>query len=97
LLDVSPASIYSKGTYQELNFMTQFANPVAVQLEPDLAAALSLKAEQLHRTVSELVNQAVRVALEEDPSDLAALEERAAEPAITLEELLQDLKSHGKL
>ena len=77
--------------------MNQPANPFAVQLEPDLAAALSLKAEQLHRTVSELVNQSIRLSLEEDRTDLAAFDERAAEDTITLEELLQDLKSNGKI
>lgn len=77
--------------------MSQPDNPYAVQLDPDLTVALSLKAELLHRTVSEMVNQVVRLSLEEDLSDLAAFDERAAEPTITLEELLQDLKAHGKV
>ena len=77
--------------------MSRPAHPSAVQLDPDLAAALSLKAEQLHRTVSEMVNEVVRKSLEEDLSDLAAFDERAAEPTMTLEELLQDLRAHGKV
>jgi hypothetical protein len=77
--------------------MSQPVNPSAVQLDPDLAVALSLKAEQQHRTVSEMVNEVVRISLEEDLSDLAAFDERAAEPTMTLEELLQDLRAHGKV
>ena len=77
--------------------MSQPAHPSAVQLDADLAAALALKAEQLHRTVSEMVNEVVRISLEEDLSDLAAFDERAAEPTMTLEELLQDLRAHGKV
>jgi len=37
------------------------------------------------------------MALREDQEDLAAFEERAAEPAISYEALLEDLKAHGKL
>jgi len=77
--------------------MNQPVNPSTVQLDSDLADALVLKAELLHRSVSEIVNQTVRLSLEEDRSDLAAFDERSAEPTITLEELLQDLKSHGKI
>ena len=47
--------------------------------------------------MSDLVNDAVRQALREDQEDLAAFDERAAEPTMTYEELLNDLKAHGKL
>jgi hypothetical protein len=47
--------------------------------------------------VSELVNDAVRNALAEDQEDLAAFEERAAEPLLSYEELLNDLKAHGQI
>ncbi len=47
--------------------------------------------------MSDLVNEAVRRALEEDREDLAAFEERVAEPSMTYEALLKDLKAHGKL
>jgi hypothetical protein len=35
--------------------------------------------------------------LREDADDLAAFEDRAAEPEISYEALLKDLKKHGKL
>jgi hypothetical protein len=39
----------------------------------------------------------VRQSLREDQEDLAAFAERVAEPTMTYEELLDDLKAHGKL
>lgn len=61
-----------------------------------LHGASRLKAVSTHRPISELVNDAVRHALAEDQEDLAAFEERAAEPTVTYEALLNDLKAHGK-
>lgn len=68
-----------------------------VYFEPDLHRALRLKAAYTRRSVSELVNEAVRQALQEDQEDLAAFEERAKEPTLSYEELLRDLKKHGKI
>ncbi len=68
-----------------------------VYFEPDLHRALRLKAAHTHRSVSEIVNEAVRLSLREDQEDLAAFEDRVAEPVISYEALLEDLKAHGKL
>jgi len=68
-----------------------------VYFEPALHQAIRLKAAHTHRSVSDIVNDAVRLALREDQEDLAAFEDRAAEPVISYEALLKDLKSHGKL
>ncbi|MDZ7839483.1 MAG: CopG family transcriptional regulator [Gammaproteobacteria bacterium] len=62
-----------------------------------LHAALRLKAVHTDRSVSDLVNGAVRAALAEDEEDLAALEERVSEPTMSYEALLKNLKAHGKL
>jgi hypothetical protein len=56
-----------------------------------------LKAAHTHRSISEIVNDAVRMALREDEEDLAAFEDRIAEPVVSYEALLKDLKAHGKL
>ena len=56
-----------------------------------------MKAAQSHRSVSEIVNQAVREALAEDQEDLAAFEERENESTLSYEELLNDLKAHGRI
>lgn len=68
-----------------------------VYFEPEIHKALRLKAASTHRSVSDLVNDAVRHAFAEDHEDLAAFEERGAEPTVTYEDLLNDLKAHGKI
>lgn len=68
-----------------------------VYFDQDLHRALRLKAASTNRTLSDIVNEAVRNALREDQDDLAALANRVAEPTITYEELLDDLKRHGKI
>jgi hypothetical protein len=68
-----------------------------VYFEPALHRAIRLKAAHTHQSVSDIVNDAVRLALREDQEDLAAFEDRVAEPVISYEALLKDLKAHGKL
>jgi plasmid stability protein len=63
----------------------------------ELHQALRLKAATTRRSMSDIVNDAVRQALREDQEDLAAVEGRVAEPTISYEALLDDLKAHGKL
>ncbi len=68
-----------------------------VYFEPGLHAALRLKAAQSERSVSDIVNDAVRRVLAEDQEDLAAFDQRIAEPVMSYEALLDDLKKHGSL
>ena len=68
-----------------------------IYFDPDLHRALRMKAAASNRSISEIVNAAVRQALREDRNDLAAFEDRVAEETMTYEELLDDLKAHGKL
>ena len=68
-----------------------------VYFQPELHKAIRLKAAHTNRSVSDIVNDAVRLALREDHEDLRAFEDRVAEPIISYEALLKDLKAHGKL
>ena len=68
-----------------------------IYFDADLHKALRLKAADTHRSISEIVNAAVRQAMREDQEDLAAVKDRIAEPTISYEALLEDLKAHGKL
>ncbi len=68
-----------------------------IYLDPALHRALRIKAVHTHRSMSDLVNGAVRMAFREDQEDLGAFEERSEEPTITYEELLRDLRAHGKI
>jgi len=71
------------------------AKRATVYLDPDLHKALRLKAVETSRSVSELINDAIREALAEDAEDLAAFEERAREPLIGYEEMVKRLKRDG--
>jgi predicted transcriptional regulator len=77
--------------------MTELSKRATIYLDPTLHRALRLKAASSNRTVSDLVNEAIRQSLREDQEDLAAFAERVAEPAMSYEELLTDLKDHGKI
>ena len=68
-----------------------------IYLDSSLHRALRIKAVHTRRSMSDLVNDAVRMALREDQEDLAAFDERAGEPTISYEELLKDLRVHGKI
>jgi plasmid stability protein len=77
--------------------MSTNAVRATLYLEPALHQALRLKAASAHRSMSEIVNDAVRAALREDEEDLAAFAERAGEAFISYEALLTQLKADGTL
>lgn len=77
--------------------MTTPATRATVYLDPALHQALRFKSASSNRSISELVNEAVRQSMLEDQEDLAAFESRVAEPVMTYEALLKDLKAHGKI
>ena len=77
--------------------MSEAAVRSTLYLDPELHRALRLKAASVHRSMSDIVNEAVRAALREDEEDLAAFDERAQEIAITYEALLAQLKADGTL
>jgi len=68
-----------------------------VYFDATIHRALRLKAAETEKSVSDLVNEAVRQSLAEDLEDLAAFEERASEPDLSFEDVLKDLKRRGKL
>ena len=68
-----------------------------IYLDPNIHRALRLKAAETDRSVSELVNEAVRASLAEDAEDLASFRERAAEPTLAFEDFVLDLKQRGRL
>jgi hypothetical protein len=68
-----------------------------VYLEEDLHRALKLKSAEADQSISDFVNGAVRVALQEDLEDLAAIEKRKKEKPLSYESFLKTLKSSGQL
>ena len=77
--------------------MSELSKRSTVYFEKEIHQALRIKAATTHQSVSEVVNEAVRVALREDREDLNAFSQRANEPTLSYEELLQNLESHGKI
>ena len=68
-----------------------------IYFEPEVLGALQARAARTDQTVSQVVNEAVRLALHEDAEDLRAFEDRSDEPTLSYTELLNDLKSHDEL
>jgi hypothetical protein len=59
--------------------------------------ALRVKAAETDRSVSELVNEAVRASLSEDADDLLTVEEREGEPALSFADVVKDMRRRGQL
>ena len=68
-----------------------------IYFDPDLHRALKLKAAETSRSITELVNEAVRESLSEDAEDLAAFEERMSEPLVSYETMVKRLKKDGRI
>ncbi|MBN1366419.1 MAG: hypothetical protein JW967_00620 [Dehalococcoidales bacterium] len=66
-----------------------------IYLEPELHKALKLKAAETSRSISDLVNNAVRETLAEDAEDILAFEDRAGEKLISYDEMVKRLKKNG--
>jgi hypothetical protein len=68
-----------------------------VYFDPDLHRALRLKAATSDMSISDMVNDAVKLALAEDAEDLAAFGERKREPSLDFEQFVKALKRRGKI
>lgn len=77
--------------------MTSLTKRTTVYLDQELHQALRIKAAVSGRSMSELINEMVQERLAEDAEDLKAFRDRADEPVISYEELLQELQNNGKL
>ena len=77
--------------------MIKFSKRATVYLDPDLHRVLKMKAAETSRSVSDLVNEAVRHELAEDQEDLVLFKERAKEKTVSYESLLKEFKANGKI
>ena len=68
-----------------------------IYLDADLHRAARMKAVETEKSVSDLVNAALRQSLAEDADDLAAFRARAKEPDLDFEAVVKDLRRRGKL
>ena len=68
-----------------------------VYFDPDIHRALRLRAATSDKSISDMVNDAVKLALAEDAEDLAAFDERRREPNLDFEQFVKALKRRGKI
>jgi hypothetical protein len=73
------------------------AKRATIYFEPDIHRALRLKAAGSDKSISDMVNDAVKMALAEDAEDLEAFEARKREPSLDFEQFVKALKRRGKL
>ena len=73
------------------------AKRATVYFDPDVHRALRHKAAETEKSVSDLVNDAVRLSLREDAEDLTAYQARKKEPDLLFEDVLKDLRRRGKI
>ena len=68
-----------------------------VYFDPIIHKALKLKSVETSKTISQLVNEAVKETLAEDAEDITAFDERADEPLISYSEMVKRLKNDGRI
>ncbi len=73
------------------------AKRATVYFDPIIHKALKLKSIETSKSISEIVNAAVKEALAEDAEDITAFEERANEPVISFSEMVKRLKKDGRI
>jgi hypothetical protein len=73
------------------------AKRATVYFDPIIHKALKLKSIETSKSISELVNTAVKEALAEDAEDITAFEERANEPIISFSEMVKRLKTDSRI
>jgi hypothetical protein len=71
------------------------ATRATLYLDPQLHKALRLKAVETSKSLSKLVNEAIRESLAEDAEDIDAFTKRGKEPLISYETMIRKLKKDG--
>ena len=66
-----------------------------VYFDPEVHKALRLRAAADDRSISDMVNAAVRASLAEDAIDLAAFERRKRERSVSFDSFVQGMKRRG--
>jgi hypothetical protein len=77
--------------------MATEAKRTTIYFDPVLHKALRLKSIETSRSLSDLVNEAVKEALAEDAEDLLTFDERADEPLISYDDMVKRLKKDGRI
>jgi len=73
------------------------AKQATIYFDENIHRAIKLKAAGSNRSISDVVNEAVCNLLAEEHKDLVAFEAQEYQPVLSYEDLLNDLKSEGKI
>ena len=68
-----------------------------VYFEAEVHRALRLKAAASDRSISDMVNDAVKATLAEDAEDFAAFSERKNDKSLSFDTFVQGLKRRGRI
>ena len=68
-----------------------------VYFDPEIHRALRLKSAAADRSISDVVNDAVKLSLAEDADDLAAFKSRSKEPALDFEKVVKAMRRRGRI
>ena len=77
--------------------MTALTQRATIYMDPVLHKALRLKSLETSRSISDLVDDAIRDELAEDADDLATFETRRKEPTLNFEDFVKELKRNGTI
>jgi len=68
-----------------------------IYFEADVHRALRLRAAACNRSISDMVNEAVRMTLAEDADDLRDADQREAEQSTSFEEFVTSLRDSSRV
>lgn len=68
-----------------------------IYFDAEVHRALRLRAAACNRSISDMVNEAVRITLAEDADDLEDADQRQAEPSSSFEDFVTSLRNSGRL
>ena len=77
--------------------MATTSKRTTVYFDPTIHKALKLKSVETSKSISDLVNLAVKESLAEDAEDITAFEERASESVVSFSEMVKRLKNDGRI
>lgn len=77
--------------------MSTLSKRSTIYLDPALHQALKIKSLETSRSMSEIINEAVKEALSEDAEDLAVFDKREDEPLMSYESMVKRLKKDGRI
>jgi hypothetical protein len=84
-------------TSRRYNDAMEQSKRATIYFDPSIHRALRLKAAACDRSISDMVNESLRISLAEDAEDLEAFEERRSEPSVSFESVVRDLRKRGRI